>query len=82
MGMDLEGAARFTPEYGGGYIGFLEISHKMHCLNVIRQAYHRDYYERPENKHWADWLGDHPKTIKAHISESSKIHLRLQSSTF
>ena len=30
MGMDLEGSARFTEEYGGGYIGFLEISHKMH----------------------------------------------------
>lgn len=23
-------AARLTPEYGGGYIGFLEVSHHMH----------------------------------------------------
>lgn len=30
MGIDLEGSARFTEEYGGGYIGFLEISHKMY----------------------------------------------------
>jgi len=69
MGMDLEGSARFTEEYGGGgYIGFLEISHKMHCLNVIRQAYHRDYYERPENKKWATWLNDEPLTVKVHIN--------------
>ncbi|QYT06461.1 hypothetical protein H0G86_013310 [Trichoderma simmonsii] len=68
MGMDLEGSARFTEEYGGGYIGFLEISHKMHCLNVIRQAYHREYYERPENKKWATWLNDRPITVKVHIN--------------
>lgn len=89
MGMDLEGSARFTEEYGGGYIGFLEISHKMHvstlshaatvivptseltdgqCLNVIRQAYHREYYEKPENKKWATWLNDRPITVKVHIS--------------
>ncbi|KAM7184640.1 protein of unknown function (DUF3328) domain containing protein [Rhypophila sp. PSN 637] len=68
MGMDLEGSAKFTPEFGGGHIGFLEVSHQMHCLNVIRQAYHREYYEKPENKIWADWLNDNPITIKVHIS--------------
>ncbi len=31
MGLDLEGSAKFTEEYGGGgYIGFLEVSHQMH----------------------------------------------------
>jgi hypothetical protein len=30
MDMDMEGSAKFTPEYGGGYIGFLEVSHQMH----------------------------------------------------
>lgn len=35
MGMDLEGSARFTEEYGGGYIGFLEISHKMHVSTLF-----------------------------------------------
>ncbi|KAJ3493513.1 hypothetical protein NLG97_g4684 [Lecanicillium saksenae] len=69
MGMDLEGSAKFTQEYGGGYIGFLEISHKMHCLNVIRQAYHREYYEKPENRKCATWLDDRPITIKVHISK-------------
>ncbi|KAI1416921.1 hypothetical protein F5Y13DRAFT_185759 [Hypoxylon sp. FL1857] len=68
MGMDLEGSAKFTEEYGGGYIGFLEISHQMHCLNVIRQAYHWEYYEKPENKKWATWLYDNPITIKVHIN--------------
>ncbi|KAI0098118.1 hypothetical protein F4776DRAFT_532110 [Hypoxylon sp. NC0597] len=68
MGMDLEGSAKFTEEYGGGYIGFLEISHQMHCLNVIRQAYHWEYYEKPENRKWAAWLEDRPITIKVHIN--------------
>lgn len=36
-------AARLTPEYGGGYIGFLEISHQMHVsrhirLDIIKQS--------------------------------------------
>ncbi|KAI1081556.1 hypothetical protein F5B20DRAFT_588583 [Whalleya microplaca] len=70
MGFDLEGSARFSEETDGkgGYIGFLEISHQMHCLNVIRQAYHREYYERPENKHWATWMNDRPITVKVHIN--------------
>ena len=34
MGMDLEGSAKFTEDYGGGYIGFLEISHKMHVSGL------------------------------------------------
>jgi hypothetical protein len=28
-------AARLTPEYGGGYIGFLEVSHHMHVSSSI-----------------------------------------------
>lgn len=30
MGKDMEGTARFTEEYGGGYMGFLEVNHQMH----------------------------------------------------
>ncbi|KAI2472785.1 hypothetical protein F4781DRAFT_419940 [Annulohypoxylon bovei var. microspora] len=78
MGLDLDGSARFTEEYGGGgYIGFLEISHQMHCLNVIRQAYHREYYERPENKIWATWLNDRPITIKVHINHCFEMFRQL-----
>ncbi|KAI1370368.1 hypothetical protein F4677DRAFT_451443 [Hypoxylon crocopeplum] len=79
MGMDLEGSARFSEETEGkgGYIGFLEISHQMHCLNVIRQAYHREYYERPENKHWATWLNDRPITIKVHINHCFEMFRQL-----
>ncbi|KAH8167585.1 hypothetical protein CIB48_g665 [Xylaria polymorpha] len=67
MGKDMEGTARFTEEYGGGYMGFLEVNHQMHCLNVIRQAYHWDYYAKPENTRWAEWMLDRPITIKVHI---------------
>jgi Domain of unknown function (DUF3328). len=28
-------AARLTPEYGGGYIGFLEVSHQLHVSNLF-----------------------------------------------
>ncbi|KAI0865156.1 hypothetical protein F4860DRAFT_462515 [Xylaria cubensis] len=68
MGKDMEGTARFTEEYGGGYMGFLEVNHQMHCLNVIRQAYHWDYYAKPENSRWAEWMLDRPITVKVHIN--------------
>ena len=36
-GADLE-SARLTPEYGGGYIGFLEVSHHLHVNST--EAYY------------------------------------------
>jgi hypothetical protein len=27
-------AAKLTPEYGGGYIGFLEVSHHLHVSTI------------------------------------------------
>lgn len=32
-GADLQ-SARLTPEYGGGYIGFLEVSHHLHVSST------------------------------------------------
>ncbi|KAK0516889.1 hypothetical protein JMJ35_000044 [Cladonia borealis] len=48
-GADLE-SARLTPEYGGGYIRFLEVSHHLHCLNILRMGVHKDYYMQEAHK--------------------------------
>jgi len=58
-------SARFTPEYGGGYIGFLEVSHHIHCLNVLRKAVYSDYYMSPE--HLDSPFTDEPFVVSMHI---------------
>ncbi|KAJ4298839.1 hypothetical protein N0V90_004081 [Kalmusia sp. IMI 367209] len=65
---DWEGAAKLTPEYGGGYIGFLEFSHHMHCLNMLRQGIHQDYYNDPKHpERMAPVFTDRPFTVKIHM---------------
>ncbi|KAI4863017.1 hypothetical protein F4820DRAFT_471924 [Hypoxylon rubiginosum] len=32
-------------EYGGGMLGFLDVFHQLHCLNMIRQYTYRDVYD-------------------------------------
>ncbi|KAK0753033.1 hypothetical protein B0T18DRAFT_308086, partial [Schizothecium vesticola] len=31
-----------------GYRAGVEVFHQLHCLNLLRQALHKDYYEKPE----------------------------------
>jgi hypothetical protein len=31
-------------EYGGGYIGMLEVFHLLHCLDEVRKATYPEYY--------------------------------------
>ncbi|MCJ1381172.1 hypothetical protein MMC17_004281 [Xylographa soralifera] len=61
---DME-SARLTPEYGGGYIGFLEVSHHLHCLNLLRMGVHQDYYMQEEHK--PEIFRDRPWTIHLHF---------------
>ncbi|KAF5866552.1 hypothetical protein ETB97_011437 [Aspergillus alliaceus] len=67
-------AARLTPEYGGGYIGFLEVSHQLHCLNMMRQAMHQDYYNNPDfPEQRAAVFTDRPFTVKMHLQHCVEI---------
>ncbi|KAJ5959318.1 uncharacterized protein N7479_006468 [Penicillium vulpinum] len=67
-------AARLTPEYGGGYIGFLEISHQLHCLNMMRQAMNQDYYNNPDfPEQQAPVFTDRPFTVKMHLQHCVEI---------
>ncbi|KAK3349067.1 hypothetical protein B0T25DRAFT_623934 [Lasiosphaeria hispida] len=34
-----------SPEYGGGVMGFLDVFHQLHCLNLVRQYTYRDEYD-------------------------------------
>ncbi|MCJ1315340.1 hypothetical protein MMC15_000657 [Xylographa vitiligo] len=70
VSMDME-SARLTPEYGGGYIGFLEVSHHIHCLNLLRKGVHRDYYMQPE--HTPIEFKDPPWVLKLHLAHCIEI---------
>lgn len=50
---EVEYAAKFTVEMGGGYMAGLEVFHELHCLNMLRKATNLAYYlERIEE--WKD----------------------------
>ncbi|KAH0422954.1 hypothetical protein CcaCcLH18_12506 [Colletotrichum camelliae] len=44
IGKDPEIAVRLPPELGGQYMGTLEVFHQLHCLNLLWQATHFEYY--------------------------------------
>ncbi|KAF7186778.1 Cyclochlorotine biosynthesis protein O, partial [Pseudocercospora fuligena] len=37
--------AHAAPQYGGGVLGFINVFHELHCLNLIRQYTYRDSYD-------------------------------------
>ncbi|KAJ9143375.1 Tat pathway signal sequence [Pleurostoma richardsiae] len=37
--------AHVSAEYGGGMLGFLNVFHQLHCLNLVRQYTYRDEYD-------------------------------------
>lgn len=54
MGRDPAEQWRFPREYGYGdeaYMGLLDVSHHLHCLNALRQAAHPDYYFNHTGSH-------------------------------
>ena len=59
-----EYAAEYTEEMGGGYIAGIEVFHQLHCVNMLRQATHMDYY-LPRNKEWEDQA-----TLRYHLGQS------------
>ncbi|TDZ21045.1 Cyclochlorotine biosynthesis protein O [Colletotrichum orbiculare MAFF 240422] len=44
IGKDPEIAVRLPQELGGQYMGTLEVFHQLHCLNLLWQATHFEYY--------------------------------------
>ncbi|KAL2011330.1 hypothetical protein VTN00DRAFT_4048 [Thermoascus crustaceus] len=57
--------AKYPDDEGGWYIGILEVTHQLHCVNLIRQYTYLDYYSRPENRPVA--FGDKNQTLRLHI---------------
>ncbi|KXT07740.1 hypothetical protein AC579_4701 [Pseudocercospora musae] len=37
--------AHAAPQYGGGVLGFINVFHELHCLDLIRQYTYRDSYD-------------------------------------
>ncbi|KAI1126438.1 hypothetical protein F5Y10DRAFT_293829 [Nemania abortiva] len=59
------GSVRVQDEYGGGYMGMLEVFHQLHCLNLLRKAlvYNYDHYlEQGEEEFY-----DGEPIIKLHV---------------
>ncbi len=55
------GAVRLPPESGGGYMAYLASHHHLHCLYLLHQSLHADYYA-PRSKVWrapAEWRLSH-----------------------
>ncbi|KAI2635604.1 hypothetical protein GGS26DRAFT_549941 [Hypomontagnella submonticulosa] len=37
-------SVRLPPEIGGGYLAYLSSHHQLHCLYLLHQSLHQDYY--------------------------------------
>ncbi|OJJ50082.1 hypothetical protein ASPZODRAFT_58964 [Penicilliopsis zonata CBS 506.65] len=35
---------RLPPSLGGGYLAWAEVSHQLHCVNMLRKAIYAEYY--------------------------------------
>lgn len=54
-----------------GYRAGVELFHQLHCLNLLRQALHKDYYENPElGGDIAD--ADSPEDLFGHLGTLSR----------
>lgn len=67
---------RIPEEYGGGYIGMLEVFHLLHCLDSLRKASHRDYYIK-EWEAGESAVRAHTGTPHFHHEEKSKFLCKL-----
>jgi len=56
-------SVRLPEQLGGGYMASVEINHQLHCLNFLRKALHRDYYEFKTLE-----FTDHPHMVQIHLN--------------
>lgn len=40
---------RIPAEFGGGYLGMIEVFHLLHCLNALRKGVYHDFYPEAVN---------------------------------
>ncbi|KAF8877558.1 hypothetical protein CPB84DRAFT_1688693, partial [Gymnopilus junonius] len=60
---DTPSKVRFSEADGGGYMAALEVSHQLHCLNVLRKYVHFNYY-RTVDPFFAE---SKPETYRRHL---------------
>lgn len=59
---------RFREADGGGYMGAVEVMHQLHCLNYLRKATYREYYEVSD-----DAFQVKPETVRDHLDHCVEI---------
>ena len=63
LGKDPDTAVQYPQEYGGGYMGYVESIHMVHCLDLIRKMTWQDQYANDS------YFGDEPLMIRAHTGK-------------
>ncbi|KAG1883787.1 hypothetical protein F4604DRAFT_1920293 [Suillus subluteus] len=53
--------ARYSDEYGGGYMATVEVIHQLHCLDMLRRVSWGDHYYHHGNMH------ESPEEFRTHI---------------
>ncbi|KAL8743794.1 MAG: hypothetical protein Q9190_003889 [Brigantiaea leucoxantha] len=64
----VDGAVRLSERQGGGYMASLEVFHQLHCVNLVRQYTHRDYYQDK-----AISFEDPPDVLRTHVDHCLEI---------
>ncbi|KJA15269.1 hypothetical protein HYPSUDRAFT_149341 [Hypholoma sublateritium FD-334 SS-4] len=60
---DTPSKVRYRPEEGGGYMAALEVTHQLHCLNMLRKYLHFDYYGHSD----PFFTKSKPETYRMHL---------------
>ena len=70
---------KLPPESGGGYLAQFEVTHQLHCLNMLWQYSWFDYY-RDKKVMWSDppeiyrqHMGQSPEPLLAEFSRKSNV---------
>ncbi len=56
-------SVRYPEEFDGGYMGYVESIHLLHCLDLLRQMTWKDHYS--DNPYFTD----PPLMLRAHVGK-------------